>query len=230
MTPIDHPTNSAKQGGLENVTSLPLRPHALIEVTDEYHNAAGEHDHHCRPQGRAEGEGDHHQDADQQGHDGIVAIEDVEAGHDTILATKAKNTKGPTNIPARKPIPSQRLIRRDRASGLPGMNTATAAGSPEKNTVQPPRTPAQASRPLTTDVPSEGLASQRMWMTAIELMPARLRTTRDETLVCRGGRVLNPLCLRCVPSQSWRVGVLVPLSGTSRRRCNPTNRNPHPAA
>ena len=60
-----------------------------------------------------------------------------------------------------KPYPSQRLMRLDRVSGRLGMNTATAAGSPEQKTVQPPRTAAQARRPLMTDVPSEVLASQR---------------------------------------------------------------------
>ena len=92
---------------------------------------------------------------------------------------KTKNIKGPMSIPARKPIPSQRLIRLDRDSGLPGMNTATAAGSPEQKTVQPPSTAAQASRPLTTAVPSEGLVSQRMRMVADISMPSTIRADVD---------------------------------------------------
>jgi len=33
---------------------------------------------------------------------------------------KTKNINRPRGIPTRKPIPSQRLIRLDKASGLPG--------------------------------------------------------------------------------------------------------------
>jgi hypothetical protein len=61
------------------------------------------------------------------------------------------------------------------------MISATAAGSPEKKTVQPPRTPAQASRPLTIEVPSEGSVSQRMWMTAWVGIATNLRRDCDET-------------------------------------------------
>ncbi len=85
-------------------------------------------------------------------------------------------------MPTIMPYPSQRFIRLDRASGLPGMNTATAAGSPEQNTVQPPKTVAQASRTLTIAVPSEGLTSQRMRMTAVAGMQITVLSACDETL------------------------------------------------
>jgi hypothetical protein len=83
---------------------------------------------------------------------------------------KTKSVKGPMSIPRTKPRPSPWLIRRARESGLLGMNRATAAGNPEKSTVAPPSTPAQASRPLTTAVPNEGLASHRIRMTAMTNM------------------------------------------------------------
>jgi hypothetical protein len=60
------------------------------------------------------------------------------------------------------------------------MSSATAAGRPEKKTVQPPRTPAQASRPLTIEVPSEESASQRMWMMAGAGIATNLRRDCDE--------------------------------------------------
>src|SRR5580700_10897158 len=111
-----------------------LWPHDLVEVADEAGDAADDHDHQHRPQGCAEGEDAHHHDAERQPHGDVVAIDDVEARHDTSLATKTKNSKAPRNIPKRKPYPSPWLIRRASESGLLGMNTATAAGSPEQST------------------------------------------------------------------------------------------------
>jgi|SRR5580692_1889732 hypothetical protein len=103
---------------------------------------------------------------------------------------KTKNVKKPSGIPSRNPNPSQRLIRLDRASGRPGMNTATAAGSPEQKTVQPPSTVAHASMPLTTDVPNEGLASQRTRIVAEIDIPTTVSRAWDGfldlALTCSG--------------------------------------------
>ena len=69
------------------------------------------------------------------------------------------------------------------------MNTATAAGSPEQNAVQPPRTVTHASRPLTTAVPNEGLVSQKMRMVAMADIPTPYSDGISET-----GQTLPPDC------------------------------------
>jgi hypothetical protein len=60
------------------------------------------------------------------------------------------------------------------------------------NAMQTPRTTAQASRPLTTAVPNEGLVSQKMRMMAMADIPTPYSDGISET-----GQTLPGLLLTC---------------------------------
>src|SRR5215831_1593963 len=165
-----------------DITASGLRPHDLVEVADEQTYTSDNGEQHQCPKGCAQFECADYESTDEQRREEVVAIIDLEPGHRTTLAMNTKNNKGPRPIPTRKPNPIPWLIRLNKESGLLGMNSATAAGSPEKNRVEPPSMPAQASSPLTAAVPSEGLASQRTRMTAAPNMSGNISAAWDGDL------------------------------------------------
>jgi len=70
------------------------------------------------------------------------------------------------------------------------MNRATAAGKPEKKTVQPPSTAAHASKPLTALVASVESFSQKTWSVATVDIPRSYAA--GETQLVTGARKVAP--------------------------------------
>jgi hypothetical protein len=81
----------------------PLPVAELVEMTEKPDGAACHNDEHHRPQRCAQDKGTYGDDSHQPREDKVIAIIDVKAGHEAILATKTKSIKGPVAIPRRKP-------------------------------------------------------------------------------------------------------------------------------
>ena len=189
---------------------LPFAARGKGEVAVQDDRGAGRVDERDRPQGPAQDEDTRRDAADQHRESEVVAIEVV---HDASLAMKTKNIKRPPAIPKQKPTPRPRLIRSARTWAGVVSSANRAAGSPAQNAVKPPRSVAQASRPLTTVVPNEGSVSQRTRMTAMAGTPITVRGVWDETLA----GALERLCSLGVRTKNWRKHVLVPVSGITPR-------------
>ena len=135
-----------------------------VEVAVQGDRDPGREEQVCGPEGCAEQQAADRDQPEQHREHEVVA---VEVAHETSLATKTKNSKAPNAMPNIKPAPMPRLIKSARTSARVASRARSAAGTPAPKAVLPPRNVAQASRPLTKAVPSEGLPSQRIRMVAI---------------------------------------------------------------
>lgn len=170
--------------------------HELVKVTDERAGPAGNDDEHRCPHGCIQDQCADCHHTDQQGQDGIVAVKDVKAGHETTLTAKKESTNGPTAIPKRKPNPRPSLIGLDRDCGLPGMNTAAAAHvrlpagvhevTQHHDASVRPRRIADKSRPATNALGAVRASVRRLGS------PLRLKTASATAVVTRASGRVTP--------------------------------------